>query len=162
MAGARTEARSWATFEIVLGCANPMREAWVLAGFEPGSDNERGRLDAGRRELGFSPSEQAHRLDAKDERAKLSAKRVLGLLVNGDLERASRCWLETSLETLRARGEERGLREYLEEVHQLVCRAASGSSGRFSGLVAIEIYAIGPSGSGKSAWLGEDRAVGRA
>ena len=31
LTSARTEARRWATFEIVLGCASPMREAWVLA-----------------------------------------------------------------------------------------------------------------------------------
>jgi hypothetical protein len=72
--------------------------------------------------------EQAHRLNAKDERAKLSAKRVLGLLVDGDLEREARCWLETSLETLRARGEESGLREYLDEVRQLALQRVLSSS----------------------------------
>lgn len=117
---ARAEARSWATFEIVLGCVNPKREAWVLAGFDPLHDDERDRLEAARRELGFSPIEQAHRLDAKDEQAKLNAKRVLQALVGGDPDREARCWCETALETLRARGEASGLREYLDEVRQLV------------------------------------------
>ena len=134
LTSARTEARCWAAFEIVLGCANPMREAWVLAGFDPAHDDERARLEAARRELGFSPSEHAHRLDAKDEQAKLSAKRVLRALVDGDPEREARCWSETPLETLRARGEASGLREYLDEVSQLVLprceRAVSASSGR--------------------------------
>lgn len=117
---ARAEARSWATFEIVLGCANPMREAWVLAGFDPVHDDEHARLDAARRELGFSPSEQAHRLDAKDEQAKLSAKRVLRALVDGDPDREERCWCETPLAALRTRGQESGLRDYLDEVRRLV------------------------------------------
>jgi hypothetical protein len=127
---ARAEARSWAKFEIVLGCANPMREAWVLAGFDPADDDERGRLDAARRELGFSPSEQAHRLDAKDEQAKLSAKRILRTLVDDDPDREARCWRETSLETLQARGGPSGLREYLDELRQLVLPRCARATSR--------------------------------
>lgn len=78
---ARTEAQNWATFRIILGCARPKREAWVLGGFEPESDDERARLNELRRELGFQPHEHAHRLDAKDEQAKRNAKRVLRALV---------------------------------------------------------------------------------
>lgn len=118
--GARYEARTWAPFEIVIGCPDPMREAWVLAGFEPVDDDERVRLDGLRRELGFSPSEHAYRLTAKDEQAKLSAKRVLRVLVKGDPDREARCWRETSIDALRARGESSGLREYLDEVRDLL------------------------------------------
>ena len=120
LAVARDEARSWATFEIVLGCPDPMRETWVLAGFDPVHDDERTCFEDIRRELGFSPIEQAHRLTAKDEQAKLSAKRVLRALVDGDPDREERCWRETPLEILRDRGASSGLREYLDAIRQLV------------------------------------------
>jgi hypothetical protein len=126
LTSARVEARSWAKFAIVLGCADPKREAWVLAGFDPIRDDEQGRFEAVRRELGFSPNEQAHQLVAKDERAKRNAKRVLRALVEGDPEREARCWLETPLETLRARGGDSGLRQYLDEIHQLVLPCLGG------------------------------------
>lgn len=117
---ARIEARSWATFAIVLGCPNPMREAWILAGFEPADEDERARFEAAQRELGFSPSEQAHRLVAKDEQAKLSPKRVLRALIGDDRAREARCWSEASLEVLQARGEKSGLGEYLDELRRFV------------------------------------------
>ena len=116
LTAARDEARTWAPFDIVVGCANPMREAWVLAGFDPADDDEQVCLEATRGDLGFSPSEQAHRLDAKDEQAKLSSKRVLRGLVGVAPDREARCWRETPLEILRERGESSGLREYLDEV----------------------------------------------
>jgi hypothetical protein len=114
----RAEARSWATFQIVLGCANPMREAWVLCGFEPETDDERACLEGLRQELGFQPHEQPHHLDAQDEQAKRSAKRVLRLLTRDDREREERCWKQTALDKLRARGVETGLCNYLDEIRQ--------------------------------------------
>jgi hypothetical protein len=117
---ARIEAQSLAAFRIVLGCAHPMREAWVLCGFEPDGDEERSQLQALRQELGFSPSNHAHRLDAKDEHAKRSAKRVLRILTGGDHAREQRCWQVTSLETLHDRGEQTGLRDYLVELEDHV------------------------------------------
>jgi hypothetical protein len=124
---ARTEARSWATFEIVLGCANPKREAWVLCGFEPESAEEHARLSALRAELGFPPHTQSHELDAKDEQAKRNAKRVLRILTGDDRGREAQCWKQTPLDTLRDRGVPSGLCEYLDEIEQrlvpLVTRA---------------------------------------
>jgi hypothetical protein len=115
---ARTEARSWKMFEIILGCPNPMREAWALCGFDPETDNERARLEELRQELGFYPHDQAHHLDAQDEQAKRSAKRVLRLLTGDDREREERCWKRTALDKLRARGVMTGLCNYLDEVRQ--------------------------------------------
>src|SRR5688572_26106225 len=74
---ARSESQSWASFRAVIGCANIMREAWVLVGFDPESADEASRLAGLRRELGFSPTEHAHRLDSNNEQAKHSPKRVL-------------------------------------------------------------------------------------
>lgn len=111
---ARTEA--WAAFPIIVGCADPKREAWVLCGFEPEGDEEHALLDDLRRELGFHPHIDAHQLDSTDEHAKRSAKRVLGLLVGDDLDREARCWQQAPLDTLRARGERTGLRAFLDEL----------------------------------------------
>ena len=120
---ARTEALRWASFAIVLGWADPMREAWVLAGFEPESDDEREQLRTLREELGFHPCEAAHELGARNEQAKRSPKRVLGELTAGDPDREARCWTHTPLDRLRARGVHSGLRAFLDEVkHHLVPR----------------------------------------
>ncbi len=108
------------TFEVVLGCPDPMREAWVLAGFEPQGAEERAMLTSHRRELGFSPCDEAHRLDAKKETAKHSAKRVLEELTRGDRERAARCCIDTPLAVLRARGGHSGLRDFLDEVKDIL------------------------------------------
>jgi hypothetical protein len=118
---------SGAPFPVVLGCADPTREAWVLAGFEPENDEERARLADLRRDLGFSPCEQAHRLSAKKEAAKKSPKRVLAKLTSGDRDREERCWTDTPLTTLRTRGQQSGLRAFLDEVGERLREAASRS-----------------------------------
>ena len=128
---ARSEATKWAVFRIVFGCPNAMREAWVLGGFDPEGDQEEQCMKELRRELGFSPNEEAHRLDASDEQARRSAKRVLRQLTGGDHQREARCWNQTPLATLRKRGGETGLRAYLDEITQhLVPLATSVRDGR--------------------------------
>jgi hypothetical protein len=117
---ARTEAQSWAPFRIVLGCADPKREAWVLCGFEPENADEQACLQELRQQLGFYPHQHAHQLTATDEQAKRSAKRVLSILLRGDREREERCWKQASLDTLRARGASTGLRDYLDEIEALL------------------------------------------
>ncbi len=123
---AREEAQQWAQFTIVFGCPDPKREAWVLAGYLPASSDEQAKLDALRQELGFAPCEEAHRLDAKDEHAKRSAKRVLRLLTSGDGSREEPCWLETPLDILRARGSNSGLTEFLREVEERLVLLRTG------------------------------------
>ena len=115
---ARDTARAGATFAIVLGCADPMREAWVLAGFEPSDEAERALVEDARRELGFHPCEEAHQLDAQNETAKKNAKRVLASLTRADPEREERCWTEAPLDRLRARGQRSGLAEFLDEIRE--------------------------------------------
>jgi hypothetical protein len=101
---------------IILGCPDPMREAWVLAGFDPETDSEKARLMELRQELGFSPCHEAHRLSAKKEQARRSPKRVLRVLTEGEHEREARCWRVTPLETLRTRGKGSGLAAFLDDV----------------------------------------------
>lgn len=101
---------------IVLGVPKHEMEAWLLNGFEPASEEERGLVAQVRREVGFDPLVEAHRLDAKHDHDKRSAKRVLEALTRGDRDRRERCSAEPSLERLAARGQESGLASYLEEV----------------------------------------------
>lgn len=127
---ARTEAHTLMPLAIVLGCPDPMREAWLLAGFEPETDAERERLAGLRQELGFNPCEEAHRLDAKfdekREQAKRNPKRVLDLLTNGEYAREARCCEHVSLWTLRIRGEHSGLTAFLDETAALLVPRLSG------------------------------------
>jgi hypothetical protein len=113
---ARDEARPWARFHIVCGFPDPEREAWVLAGFDPGDDGERQRFEALHRDLGFSPALHAVRLRDKDTGAARNIKRVLAILTGDDAEREARCWLEPPLATLRERGIATGLSAFLDEL----------------------------------------------
>ncbi len=125
---AREEAEQLFSQTIVLGCPDPMREAWVLAGFEPETDAERERLAALRQELGFFPNEEAHRLGAKKEYARRSPKRVLETLVDGEWERQVRCWMVAELALLKKRGQESGLAVFLDEVSDRLLPLAAGKA----------------------------------
>jgi hypothetical protein len=113
---ARTEAQKLVPFRIILGRPDRMREAWVLAGFDPQSQDEQARLDNEKQQLGFHPSIQAHLLTAADEDAKRSAKRVLAVLTGGDWDREEQCWTQAALATLRERGAGSGLADFLDEI----------------------------------------------
>lgn len=125
---ARAEASRLASFRIVLGSPDRMREAWVLAGFKAESDAEGSRLDEIRRELGFCPCSEAHRLDAKDNLAPRSPKRRLGELTADDADREARCLTEAPLDRLRDRGEHSGLRAFLDEVKERLVPLCTRSS----------------------------------
>jgi hypothetical protein len=115
---ARSAMQKLAQFQIVLGCPDRMREAWVLAGFDPQSPHEQRRLDDEARQLGFRPNAQAHRLAAPDMADLRSAKRVLAVLTGGDPEREAKCWTEATLATIRERGAGSGLAAFLDEIEQ--------------------------------------------
>ncbi|WNG61781.1 hypothetical protein F0U59_49015 [Archangium gephyra] len=123
---ASAEARPLVSFEIVLGCPDPMREAWVLAGFEPQTEAERAALADMRQELGFNPCEEAHRLDAKKEHARRSPKRVLDVLTASEHEREVRCWTEAPLVLLHARGTHSGLATFLDKTAESLIPRLSG------------------------------------
>ena len=103
---------------IVVGLAVVEREAWIISGFDPRDEHESARLSQERATLGFDPRLRSHELTAcKDDQAKRSPKRVLRELSSSILDREKSCLVETSLETLRERGSENGLRTYVDEVH---------------------------------------------
>jgi hypothetical protein len=118
MEQARLEAEKLDDFRIVLGCPDAKREAWVLNGFVAKDQVEQNALDELRQELGFLPVEAAEQLDAKEDLAKRSAKRVLDMLTAGTYERERVCWSETPLDTLEQRGVGTGLARDLQAVQQ--------------------------------------------
>jgi hypothetical protein len=101
---------------IVVGVANRMRECWVLNGFEPAGGDEQARLAAERARVGFDPRFRAHELTDTNESEDCCPKRVLRELSGDDRDRERSCVWNTSLDTLRTRGEATGLREFLDEL----------------------------------------------
>jgi len=101
---------------VVIGLAVVVRESWVLAGFDPADEEETARHAAERQTLGFDPRMKSEELTVRnDSSAPGSPKRVLAVLCP-TAEREARCWRETPLATLRARGANNGLAAYLDEV----------------------------------------------
>jgi hypothetical protein len=113
-------------FPVLIGVAEPKRECWVLAGFDPKSSEETARLESSERRLSFHPVREAHRLDAREHGAKNDAKRALEELTQGDKERERACLEETPLTALEERGGNTGLTEYLKEVRARLVPVLSG------------------------------------
>jgi hypothetical protein len=116
--------------KIIVGVAIVERESWAISGFDPASADEQERLAEESQKLGFNPCLRSHELTAcKNDQAKKSPKRVLAVLTDNSGERQKECWQVTSLAVLRERGEENGLRDYLDEVKQLLVPLITGDEG---------------------------------
>lgn len=109
--------RRW-PFPVLIGVAHTMRECWVLAGFIPETKQEKAELAALQKKLGFDPTVRSAELDAKNETAKRSPKRVLRNLTGGDKDREAQCWTDTDLARLHGRGADNGLSAFLREVEE--------------------------------------------
>jgi hypothetical protein len=104
---------------LVVGSPNPVRETWVLAGFEPEGDGEERALRDLHHELGFWPHEEPHQLTATHEQAKRSAKRVARALGLTELA-CLRIEGQARRRRLAARGAGCGLEEFLSAVETTV------------------------------------------
>ena len=103
-------------YPIVVGIADPCREAWVLCGFEVQGHEQKKLIDL-TRELNFDPTRAPHKLTTAERPH--NAKRVLKLLTDKiDLEREELCWKETRYQWFLDYGTECGLKAYLEEVQE--------------------------------------------
>ena len=113
--------------EIVVGVAIIERENWVICGFEPVDDAERAKLESETQTLGWDPRLRSHDLTAgKDDNAPKSPKRVLRALTDGNRDREQDCWKPTPLATLRERGKENGLADYLDEIRDYLVPIFTG------------------------------------
>lgn len=115
---ARQESANSSTV-IVIGTADPKREAWVLNGFVPSDKNEKSIVADLQKELKFNPISQAHRLreSSFDEPHQVrNAKATLSKLTQDSTEREAQCWINTPLNLLRENGIHTGLTEYMVEV----------------------------------------------
>jgi hypothetical protein len=107
--------------EIVIGAADPKREAWVLNGFIPSNQQEKQIIEEIKNKLSFDPSIESHRLRATSEKEPeriRNVKVVVEQLTGNDMEREKQCWEETNLKHLRERGVDTGLTDYIQEVEQ--------------------------------------------
>ena len=107
--------------EIIIGAADPKREAWVLNGFIPSNQQEEQILEEIKNKLSFDPCIESHRLRATSEKEPeriRNVKVVVEQLTGDDKEREKQCWEKTNLKHLRERGVDTGLTDYIQEVEQ--------------------------------------------
>ena len=110
----------WA-FPIAIGVAHTKRECWLIAGFEPENASEESLLDQLRGDfppgVGYDARLYSQHLTAKQEGAKLDAKRVLNHLSRGDTERELRCLSNLHNQGIvDERASENGLKDFYEEI----------------------------------------------
>lgn len=118
---------SLSTMKVVLALPRAKREAWALAGWQAQSAAEEKAFAEVRGELSFHPCQNSEQLDAAEHGATRDAKRVLGRLTKGSVERESKCWLETPWAVLRASGQGNGLADFLSEVKEILVPAIVGA-----------------------------------
>jgi hypothetical protein len=107
--------------EIIIGAADPKREAWVLNGFIPSNQQEEQILEEIKNKLSFDPCIESHRLRATSEKEPeriRNVKVVVEQLTGNDMEREKLCWEKTKLKHLRERGVHTGLTDYICEVEE--------------------------------------------
>ncbi len=108
---------------IVIGIADPEREAWIIAGFVPCDEREQRALASERKRLGFDPTLHPHELRGNGKR---SAKAALAGLLGDDRPREQSCLSEPTLEHLRRRGGQTGLAAFLDEIDERIVPLVGG------------------------------------
>lgn len=101
---------------VIIGIAEPEREAWCIAAFDAIDETEKRRLTAEMTRLGKNPCHIAHTLNPKRECHPRSTKKVLDALTEDNDHIALRGLRSLPLEDLIARGREVGLAAYLEDL----------------------------------------------
>jgi hypothetical protein len=102
-------------YPIVVGLANPCREAWVLCGFKL-RDSERQKLLDKIGKLPFDPTREPHKLTTAH--LPHNAKRVLEALTDNNWELEEPCWTQANFQHLLLHGDQCKLKAYLEEVQE--------------------------------------------
>jgi hypothetical protein len=104
---------------VVVGAADPKREAWILNAFEPETDEDRANLDMLETHLGLDPRKDAHRLRGRRGHDR-DIKRVLGVLTKESLDRELEALRKAELAALEASGTHTGLTAFLEAARRMV------------------------------------------
>lgn len=125
----------------VVAEAVPEFDAWVLAGWSAENRAEHEALREAEAQLAarghkFAPLEALHRLTSNVSGDARDAKRLCAVLcglaaddqVSADVERARRCWSDSPIEALEARGAHTGLCEYLRDVERVVLPALGATT----------------------------------
>lgn len=107
-------------FAVIIAAADPEGEAWILNGFSPECDAEKGALELVKARLRFDPTQSPGKLRG-DRRhdgagATLDIKRVLAELAGVEQARRERCLISSPMSVLVERGRSTGLTEFLSEV----------------------------------------------
>jgi hypothetical protein len=97
--------------DVVLAIAAPEVEAWHVAAWKPGDEPSEQRFEAERRRLGFSPTQEPHRLSSspKSPREAKAVKRSL------EVRDAWRALAPHQLRALADRHEACGLKQFVDE-----------------------------------------------
>jgi hypothetical protein len=103
-------------YPIIVGMPDPCREAWVVCGFTPKNSKEQKRFNDIQKRLDFDPTREPHRLNTAN--AERNAKRVLGELIDKDVDREEPCWTQADFQHLLLHGDQCKLKAYLEEVQE--------------------------------------------
>ena len=116
----------WSFKAVLIACADPNREAWLLSGFDPTDESERASLAALTTELGFDPTSASHRLASGRIQHPRSSKRVLAMLSADEKDREEQCLRQTSLDALRRCGAANGLANFLDHVRSRILPVLEG------------------------------------
>jgi hypothetical protein len=126
---ARAEAKSRFSVAVPIILATPKRvlEVWMLHGFKGENEKEDRQLESLRKAFGFDVCERGERLHGDD------AKDAIRKLITADsrissVERREKCWTETTIETLRERGAESHLTDFLDEVRDQLLPLLTGDT----------------------------------
>ncbi|MFY2556338.1 hypothetical protein ACN469_01735 [Corallococcus terminator] len=113
---------------ILVAVAHTKRECWILAGYTPETQDEKARHQDLRQELGFDPCLRAEELTAQQDGAKRDAKRVLGILTDGVVDREMQSLRRAALQQLEERGRSTGLSAFLSEIRKKLVPLWTGTA----------------------------------
>jgi hypothetical protein len=103
---------------VIVGIADKMSEAWLLAGWQPRDATEQALLAACCAELGFNPTREPHRLRGPRTGDARHPKAVLERLIGADLDREAACWQEPTLAALCSNGTAAGVADLIEQLRR--------------------------------------------
>lgn len=113
--------------DMIVGVAEPMREAWLLCAWRAaGRESVRAHL-ALRQELSLDPCREPERLNAKSERELRHPKYCIRRLAGPGVDGQEAALLITPLDEMKQRGEGCGLTSFLDLSQEVLVRVAASA-----------------------------------